>query len=207
MIARPSRALRAALLVLAVAACSAPRGGAVARDSATPAAMDHSAHAGHAAHAGDPAHAAHMASGDSAFTALQKRGADSRAMGVDQYTSTHRFDSLEDGGRIELQRDPDASRGAGSDAAAVAQIRAHLRSIADAFRRGDFTTPAFVHGGDSVPGTRVMAERRARIEYRYADLPRGGEVRIVTTDPEARRAVHEFLAFQRSDHRAGGRAR
>ena len=41
---------------------------------------------------------------DSAFAALQERG--KVAMGVDQYTSAHRFDDLADGGRIELQRDP-----------------------------------------------------------------------------------------------------
>ena len=131
---------------------------------------------------------------DSGFAALQGRGA--QAMGVDQYTSTHRFDSLVDGGRIELQRDTD-------DAEGVATIRAHLASIAQAFSEGDFRTPGFVHAG-TVPGTEVMAARRASIRYTYRDLPRGGEVRITTADAEALRAIHAFLAFQRGDHRAGG---
>lgn len=149
---------------------------------------DHAGHAGrHPPHAQQP-------KPDSAFAALQARG--HQAMGVDQYTSTHRFDALPDGGRIELQRDKD-------DAEGVATIRAHLRSIADAFARGDFATPAFVHAG-AVPGTEVMAARRAAIRYEYRDLPRGGEVRIVTEDAEAVRAIHAFMAFQRGDHRAGG---
>ena len=131
---------------------------------------------------------------DTAFAALQQRGL--RAMGVDQYTSTHQFDALPDGGRIELQRDVD-------DTAGVAQIRQHLQEIARAFAAGDFGTPAFVHMQD-VPGTKVMAARRALISYTYTELPRGGEVRIVTKDPEALQAIHEFLAFQRQDHRAGG---
>lgn len=131
---------------------------------------------------------------DSAFAALQARGR--AAMGVDQYTSTHRFDALPDGGRIELQRDT-------ADPEGIATIRAHLRSIADAFARGDFSTPASVHVRQ-VPGTAAMAERRAAIRYEYRDLPRGGEVRIITADPEAIRAVHAFMAFQRGDHRAGG---
>ncbi len=147
---------------------------------------DHAAHAQHA----HPA----QTTQDSAFTALQARG--HQAMGVDQYTSTHRFDALPDGGRIELQRDSD-------DAEGVATIRAHLRSIADAFSRGDFATPAFVHA-EQVPGTEVMAARSAHIRYLYHDLPRGGEVRIVTEDAEALRAIHAFMAYQRSDHRAGG---
>ena len=139
----------------------------------------------------EPAAAAKVA-GDSTFAALQQRG--HQAMGVDQYTSSHRFDPLPDGGRIELQRDS-------VDSAGVAQIREHLRGIARAFDAGDFTTPSFVHATDSVPGTRVMTAKRDAISYTFAPLPRGGEVRIRTSDPDAVRAVHEFLAFQRGDHR------
>ena len=133
---------------------------------------------------------------DSAFAAVQARGADRRAMGVDQYTSVHRFAALPDGGRIELRRRTD-------DPAGVARIRAHLRAIAAAFAEGDFRTPAFVHMRE-VPGTAVMAARRAAITYTVGELPRGGEVRITTREPEALAAVHAFIAFQRQDHRAGG---
>jgi hypothetical protein len=117
-------------------------------------------------------------------------------MGVDQYTSVHQFDALPGGGRIELQRGSDDPEG-------IAQIRQHLQHITRAFQEGDFSTPAFVHMRD-VPGTRVMAEKRSVITYSYADLPRGGEVRMRTDDPEALRAIHQFMAFQRSDHHAGG---
>jgi len=133
---------------------------------------------------------------DSAFAGVQARG--HTAMGVDQYTSTHRFDALEDGGRIELQRDTDDSVG-------VATIRAHIRAIATAFRSGDFSTPTFVHMR-MVPGTDVMAARRTLISYEARDLPRGAELRIRTTDPAAIAAIHRFLAFQRSDHHAGGKS-
>jgi hypothetical protein len=131
---------------------------------------------------------------DSDFTELQERGR--VAMGVDQYTSTHRFDALPDGGRIELQRDEDDPEGIG-------EIRQHLQEIVAAFRQGDFRIPAFVHAME-VPGTEVMSRRRDRIRYTYSELPRGGEIRITTEDPEALRAIHEFMAFQRQDHRAGG---
>ena len=90
------------------------------------------------AHESTPERSARATASDSAFAALQARGADPRAMGVDQYTSVHRFDALPDGGRIELQRAVD-------DSAGVAQIRSHLRAIAVAFATGDFGTPAFVH--------------------------------------------------------------
>jgi hypothetical protein len=136
------------------------------------------------------------AGGDSSFAALQRRGA--TAMGVDQYTSAHRFEPLPDGGRIVLQRDAEDSAGA-------ATIPAHLKDIAGRFGRGDFSLPGFVHAG-VVPGTAVMTERRALIEYRADTLPRGGEVRILSSDPAAISAIHAFLAFQRLDHRTGDHA-
>jgi 3-methyladenine DNA glycosylase AlkD len=132
--------------------------------------------------------------GDSGFAALQGRGA--AAMGVDQYTSSHVFEPLPDGGRIVLQRQTD-------DSAGTAAIRAHMSTIAEQFRRGDFAVPGFVHAQE-VPGTDVMASHRTRISYRADTLPRGGQVRIVTTDPAALMAVHGFLAFQRREHHAVG---
>lgn len=136
------------------------------------------------------------AAADSAFAALQERG--KAAMGVDQYSSTHVFEDLPDGGRIVLQRDS-------ADAAGTAVIREHMQDIARLFSRGDFSIPGMVHATE-VPGTGVMAARRSLISYVADTLPRGGQVRITTTDPEALRAVHAFLAFQRSDHRAAGHA-
>jgi hypothetical protein len=141
-------------------------------------------------------HAAPAMGQDTTFAGMQVRGRS--AMGVDQYTSTHRFDALPHGGRVELQRDSDDSVG-------VATIRAHIRAIAKAFESGDFSTPAFVHMR-MVPGADVMTAKRALISYEPRDLPRGAELRIRTTDPEAIAAIHRFMAFQRSDHRAGGEA-
>jgi len=145
-----------------------------------------------AACGGSGAHHESAAGQDSAFAAMQARGAE--AMGVDQYTSSHVFEPLPDGGRIVLQRDV-------PDSAGVAAIRAHMRLIAERFAVGDFAIPGFVHG-QTVPGTAVMAARHDRISYAADTLPRGGAVRITTTDPEALAAVHAFLEFQRAAHRA-----
>jgi hypothetical protein len=131
---------------------------------------------------------------DSSFAALQARGAE--AMGVDQYTSSHVFEDLPDGGRIVLQRDS-------VDAAGAQVIRTHMEDIARRFALGDFTIPGMVHA-QVVPGTAVMAERRATIRYVADTLPRGGQVRITTTDSASLAAVREFLRFQRMDHRAAG---
>lgn len=117
-------------------------------------------------------------------------------MGVDQYTSVHNFESLPDGGRIVLRRDP-------ADSAGVAQIRGHMRRIATAFAAGDFRLPGFVHH-QSVPGTAVMTSRRRSIRYTADTVTGGGLLRIQSADSIAVRAIHEFLAFQRDDHRAPG---
>jgi len=135
------------------------------------------------------------AAADSGFAGVQRRGA--VVMGVDQYTSRHVFEPLPDGGRIELERSVDDSVGA-------AQIRRHMLMIARQFSAGDFCLPGIVHDRE-VPGTRVMAERRALISYTVESLPRGSAVRVRSSDSAAVRAIHEFLAFQRQDHHASAR--
>ena len=130
---------------------------------------------------------------DSSFATMQQRG--ETAMGVNQYTSQHVFEPLPDGGRIVLQRKEDDSVG-------TATIRAHMRTIASAFSKGDFALPGFVHASPQVPGTQEMTQLRADISYTARDLPRGGEVVLSSKNPAAIKAIHKFLAFQRVDHRA-----
>lgn len=130
---------------------------------------------------------------DSAFAKLQQRG--ETVMGVDQYTSQHVFEPLPNGGRIVLQRKE-------ADSAGEAVIREHMRTIARAFAAGDFTLPGAVHAMKDVPGTAQMRALRKDITYTPQDLPRGGEVVIATSNPAAVTAIHDFLAFQRMDHRA-----
>ncbi|HEX6645000.1 MAG TPA: hypothetical protein VF037_09990 [Gemmatimonadales bacterium] len=147
------------------------------------------AQAGHGHGAPPAADSARAA--DSAFAAVQERG--KQAMGVDQYTSAHRFDPLPDGGRIVLVRDA-------ADTAGVRTIREHMQEIREAFRKGDFTIPGFVHDRD-VPGTRVLAAKRSELRIVYRPVAGGGELQLATRDPEVVKAIHEFLAFQRMDHR------
>jgi hypothetical protein len=136
---------------------------------------------------------AHPPKSDAGFTGVQSRG--QVAMGVNQYTSTHHFTSLADGGLIELQRN-------GADSAGTAQIRQHMAMIVRQFAAGDFRLPGFVHDR-GVPGTSVMAARRAAIRYTVDSLPRGAALRLTTSDSAAIVAIHAFLAFQRQDHHAG----
>lgn len=178
------------LLLAAIVAIGCARTSDDSTDSSAAAEHDPSLHEAHMGGAADTATAT-----DSSFAALQARGAMGMGMGVDQYTSTHTFEPRPDGGRITLRRDVD-------DSAGVEQIRAHLATIARAFAAGDFETPTFVHAG-TVPGTDVMAAKRAVIRYRTAPIGRGAELVITTADSAAIDAIHRFLAFQRQEHRAG----
>ena len=117
-------------------------------------------------------------------------------MGFDQQLTVHRFILYTDGGAIDVQvKDP-------ADKANLDAIRTHLPHIAMTFGNGDFDPPMLVHDR-RVPGTAEMARLKDRISYKYVETPRGGRVEIVTTDPDALDAVHEFLRFQIADHRTG----
>jgi hypothetical protein len=49
-----------------------------------------------------------------------------------------------------------------------------------------------------------MTAKRDAISYEVIDRPKGGEVRMQSTDPAAIAAIHEFLEFQRQQHHAAG---
>lgn len=113
---------------------------------------------------------------------------------VEQAAAGQVFETLPNGGIIELQRAPD-------DSAGMRMVRARLRALAQAFSQGDLTSPTYAHI-TSAPGARLMTERRSAIRYDYRDLPRGGALRITTGDVAARKAVWEFIAFERNEHLA-----
>jgi hypothetical protein len=60
----------------------------------------------------------------------------------------------------------------------------------------------FVHD-QTPPGVPAMKESRAEILYSFEPLPTGGRVRIKTTNPDALKAIHDFLRFQIKDHQTG----
>jgi hypothetical protein len=125
---------------------------------------------------------------------VDRRG--DQVMGFAHDKTMHHFRLFADGGAIEVTANDT------SDTASRDKIRMHLGHIAKKFAAGDFAAPMLIHN-TKVPGTTVMAAKRAAIEYRYEDLPQGGRVKIKTADKQALAAVHEFLRFQISDHRTG----
>ncbi len=117
-------------------------------------------------------------------------------MGFSHEKTTHHFRLYPNGGSIEVDaKDP-------RDTATRDQIQMHLSHIAHMFAEGNFRAPMLIH--DQVPpGVLTLQRLKAAVSYRFEKADRGGRVQIITTDPDALNAVHEFLRFQISDHQTG----
>lgn len=137
-----------------------------------------------------PMHKEHMKAAEHQAD-VEKHG--DQAMRFPHDKTTHHFRLYADGGAIEVTANDS------NDAVNTQAIRGHLAHIAKLFSRGDFSIPMFVH--DEVPpGVPVMKEKRAKISYSFEELPAGASVRIKTSNPDALKAVHDFLRFQIEDH-------
>jgi hypothetical protein len=119
-----------------------------------------------------------------------------QAMGFDQARTTHHFVTRKDGGAIRVVAND------GKDTASVAQIRSHLKEIAQAFAAGDFSKPAFIHDKNP-PGADAMRRLKSEIRYDYQEIPAGAEVLLLSRDPRAVKAIHDFLTMQIRDHKTG----
>jgi len=141
-----------------------------------------------------PMHKEHTQGATQHQADVEKRG--DEAMGYPHDKTTHHFRLYSDGGAIEVSVDDR------KDSHNMQAIRSHLTQIVTMFSKGDFSMPMFVH--DQVPpGVSVMKEKHAEISYRFEELPAGGRVRIKTANPDALKAVHDFLRFQIEDHHTG----
>jgi len=131
---------------------------------------------------------------DSHLEVVNRRG--DAVMGFSHAKTTHHFLLKPGGGVIQVEAN-DAN-----DAASRDQIRQHLKHIAKKFSEGDFTAPMLIHA-QTPPGMPAMQSLKAGIKYEFQALERGGRVRISTNNPEAVKAIHEFLRFQIKDHQTG----
>ncbi len=141
-----------------------------------------------------PMHDEHMKAASQHQADVEKHG--DQAMGFPHDKTTHHFRLYADGGAIEVTAND------GKDSQNIEAIRSHLTHIAAMFSDGNFSIPMFVH--DQVPpGVPVMKENHSQISYNFEELSMGGRVRIKTANPEALKAVHDFLQFQIDDHHTG----
>jgi hypothetical protein len=127
-------------------------------------------------------------------TAVDMRG--DHVMGFAHDRTTHHFRLYSDGGAIVVIANSP------KDTETRDQIRLHLSHIAVMFATGNFQDPILIHD-QTPPGVAALQRLKGQVSYRFEDIPRGGRVRITTTNEEALAAIHEFLKFQISDHHTG----
>jgi len=83
----------------------------------------------------------------------------------------------------------------------VALIQRHLEHEADAFRRGDYSDPASLHGA-TMPGLKDLQAGAAQIKIVYSALPAGAEISFNTADLHLLTAIHRWFGAQLSEHGA-----
>ena len=113
-------------------------------------------------------------------------------MPFDLERTTHVFTRLPDGGVQRVVAD-------GGDRSQIPLIRAHLRSEARRFARGDFGDPAAIHGAH-MPGLRTLRAHAAKLDVRYAPIARGARIRYRSRDARVVKALHAWFAAQLADH-------
>jgi hypothetical protein len=126
--------------------------------------------------------------------AMNERG--DKVMGFDHLKTTHHFLLKTDGGLIKIETN-DANDKESRD-----QIRGHMRHIARMFSEGNFSAPMLIHA-QNPPGSALMKELKGNIKYEFGDNERGAQIRISTSDPDALKAIHDFLRFQIKEHMTG----
>jgi len=141
-----------------------------------------------------PMHKEHMKEASQHQADVDKHG--DEAMGFPHDKTTHHFWLYSNGGAIEVIVNDT------KDSENMQAIRSHLMKIVMMFSNGEFSVPMFVHG-QVPPGVPVMRDKHAELSYTFEELPAGGRVRIKTTNPDALKAVHDFLRFQIEDHHTG----
>jgi len=116
-------------------------------------------------------------------------------MPFDLAKTTHIFHMTDSGGVLRvIVKDASAKD-------QVAMIQRHLEHETEAFRRGDYTGPASLHGKD-MPGLKELQTGYKQIIVVYSALPNGAEINFITTNLHLLTAVHRWFGAQLSEHGA-----
>jgi plastocyanin len=126
-----------------------------------------------------------------ASISMLERGA--IAMGFNQSKISHKFKSTPTGGEILITALNN------SDIETIKQIKNHISVIQKEFSSGNFTKPFYIHAQD-VPGTKIMSEKKDFIKYSINEINNGATLILETKDKELLDAIHQFMAFQGTEH-------
>lgn len=114
-------------------------------------------------------------------------------MGFNQNRIMHHFIATSTGGEIMIVALNNR------DSNTIKQIRDHVVDIQKDFSEGNFTKPFYIHS-QQVPGTKLMTERKDMIRYDIKQINNGSILLLTTNDQQLISAIHQFIAFQSSQH-------
>jgi hypothetical protein len=114
-------------------------------------------------------------------------------MPFDLDRTTHTFAKEAEGGTQTVVADDPA------DQTQIRLVREHLTKEFNAFRRGDFSDPARIHGS-GMPGVKELSAGYPRIRMTYADVPSGARIVFRTADAGMVKALHAWFDAQVGDH-------
>jgi hypothetical protein len=87
-----------------------------------------------------------------------------------------------------------------NDTQQIKLIQAHLLKLADAFRKGDFSTIEQVHGADMPGLVQLKTAQTDDIKFEYKALENGAQIHYSTEYPQFVQALHLWFDSQRKDH-------
>ncbi len=86
------------------------------------------------------------------------------------------------------------------DTRQIKLIQTHLLEIANAFKKGDFSTTERIHGSD-MPGLAQFKKAETDdIKFEYKALPNGAQIHYSTEYPQFVDALHQWFDAQKSEH-------
>ena len=118
------------------------------------------------------------------------RGAEVMPFDLDR--STHVFEKSSEGGKQSIVSDD-------NDQDQIVLIQEHLAEIAEAFSKGNFSGPTFIHGHE-MAGLQVLADNYEQLQIAYTALPDGGAITYTTNNEVVREALHAWFDAQVTDH-------
>ena len=123
---------------------------------------------------------------------VARRGAEVMPFSLEK--TLHQFTKTETGGvQRVVSRDP-------RDKEQVDLIQQHLQSLADGFKRGDYTGPEHIHGAD-MPGLAQLRQAKpGGLHISYAAEPSGASLSFRSDDALLIKAVHDWFDAQVHDH-------
>jgi hypothetical protein len=119
-----------------------------------------------------------------------------KVSGFDSQKVTRHFYVLKNGGAVEITaKDP-------NDEATVKSIQAYLKKESDQFAKGNFESTTNIYGRapESAPQLKKL---RDSVTYAVVPQDDGGVLRMLTVNPAAKSAVHDFLRFQIDQMKTG----